>query len=108
MLFQKLNLILTPTQRGASCPCDPHLPDEDIEAQGGGRIRTRPGDLQRPREGCVYGWGSGGLSEPQGETLWGMQRLGPPTSSSQKLDSLGREDFQPQCSPSARPPSLWL
>lgn len=54
MLFQKLNLILTPTQRGASCPCDPHLPDEDIEAQGGGRIRTRPGDLQRPREGCLW------------------------------------------------------
>lgn len=35
-----------------------------------------------------------------------MQRLGLPTSSSQKLDSLGREDFQPRCSPSARPPSL--
>lgn len=74
--FQKLNLTLTPAQGGEFCPYSPHLPDEDTEAPGGGRIRTRSGALQRLREGRVCGWGTGRLSGPQGETRLGDAEVG--------------------------------
>lgn len=95
VLFQELNVIFTTAQGrggvgGGGCH-HPHLPDEEVKAQGGGhsakvigsgrrRLRTRTacGELPRPSEGRVHGWGQGGSwSRGWGRNPLGVQRLGP-------------------------------